>query len=121
MKRRDFIGLAAAGTAGLLLPATASFLPTPANPRLLDILHDEEVVRDIGCRYRELAPDEDDARVLAGAILAQRPGTVSTALSARLDEQVKSDFAAGQTVKVNGWILSVTEARQCALYSLQQV
>jgi hypothetical protein len=23
-------------------------------------------------------------------------------------------------VNVNGWILSVTEARQCALYSLQQ-
>lgn len=123
MKRRQFIGLAAAGAAGLILPATAraseSPFPASANPCLLDVLHDESVVRDIGLCYREMTPDEDNARVLAEAILAE-PGSVSEALGARLDQQVRQDFAGGRTVKVNGWILSVTEARQCALYSLQQ-
>ena len=28
------------------------------------------------------------------------------------------DFEAGRTVLVSGWVLSQTEARQCALYSL---
>lgn len=121
MKRREFIELVAVGAAGVMLPATASFLPASAHPRLLDILHDEELVRDIGWRYREMAPGENDPRVLTDAILGGRQGTISVALSARRDEQVKSDFTAGRTVKVNGWILSVTEARQCALYSMQLV
>jgi hypothetical protein len=124
MKRRAFIGLAAAGTAGLVLPATAriseSFSPAPLNPRLLDVLHDERLVRNIGRRYRDMAPEENNARVLADVILAPQPGTVPAALSARLDQQVQDDFARGRTVNVNGWILSVTEARQCALYSMQQ-
>jgi hypothetical protein len=121
MKRREFIGLAAVGAAGIVLPATASFLPAPPHPRLLEILHDEQIVRDIGLRYREMAPGENNARLLAAAILAEQDGTVSAALSARRDAQVKNEFTLGHTVKVNGWILSVTEARQCALYSMQYV
>jgi hypothetical protein len=31
---------------------------------------------------------------------------------------VDGDFAAAHVVVVNGWVLSVTEARQCALYSV---
>jgi hypothetical protein len=39
---------------------------------------------------------------------------------ARLDSRalVARDFADGHTVLVDGWVLSVTEARQCALFSL---
>ena len=121
MKRRDFLALAVVGAAGVMLPATAAFLPAAAHPRLLDILHDDEVVREIGRSYREMATGENDVRVLTEAILADRNGSASAALSARLDQQVKDDDTQGRTVKVNGWILSVTEAQQCALYSLQAV
>jgi len=31
---------------------------------------------------------------------------------------VKEDFEAGNITLVKGWVLSVTEARQCALFSL---
>jgi hypothetical protein len=31
---------------------------------------------------------------------------------------VRRDFDTGRTVLVNGWVLSATEARQCALFSL---
>ena len=124
MKRREFIAMATAGATSLVLPATIraggpSSL-APANPRLLDILHDERVVVDLGRRYREIVPGEDDARTLAEAILAVRSADVTAALRARVDQQVERDFARGRTVKVNGWILSVTEARQCALYSMQR-
>lgn len=124
MKRREFLGLAAAGAAGLVLPATArtaSSLPAPtANPHLLAFLHDEQTVSAIGRSYRELVPHEDDAQILADAILGAPGGMVPVALGTRLGAQVQDDFAGGRTVNVHGWILSVTEARQCALYSLQQ-
>jgi hypothetical protein len=36
-----------------------------------------------------------------------------------VDTAVQRDFAAGRTVMLDGWVLAVTEARQCALFSLQ--
>jgi len=35
-----------------------------------------------------------------------------------LDQKIKEDFEKGDVVTVKGWILSVTEARQCALFAL---
>jgi hypothetical protein len=35
-----------------------------------------------------------------------------------LDSRVEQDFKTGKTVTAGGWVLSVTEARQCALYSI---
>jgi hypothetical protein len=123
MKRREFLGMAATSTAGLVLPAAAriSDHASPALPHssLLATFHDAGIVRAIGCRYRELTPAENNAALLAEAILGEEPLTPSAALSARLAGQVRRDFADGRTVMVNGWVLSVTEARQCALYSLQ--
>ncbi len=37
------------------------------------------------------------------------------ALLAVLQRQVRRDFELGRTIEVDGWILSVTEARLCAL------
>ena len=34
----------------------------------------------------------------------------------RLDARVRGEFASGTTVQLNGWVLSRTEARLCALY-----
>ncbi len=35
-----------------------------------------------------------------------------------MSEKVQADFDNGETVVVRGWVLSRTEARQCALFSL---
>ena len=40
-------------------------------------------------------------------------------LEALLNQKIQQDFEAGRTVVVNGWVLSQTEARQCALFSSQ--
>jgi hypothetical protein len=37
---------------------------------------------------------------------------------ASIDKKKKEDFAKSNTVIVKGWVLSRTEARQCALYTL---
>jgi hypothetical protein len=89
-----------------------------ATPQLPGVLHDEQVVRDLGRRYRMEVPAEDDVRALTQAIMARQYTTSPLPLRARVSDQVRRDFADGTTVSLNGWILSVTEARQCALFSL---
>jgi hypothetical protein len=122
MKRRDFIGITAAGVAGLAWPGTSAAdavtRATLAHPHLLDVLRDERLVADLGRRYRETMPAEDDPRALEAAILADAPAAPPTSARAWLDDQVQRDFATGRTVTLNGWVLSLTEARQSALFSL---
>ncbi len=36
----------------------------------------------------------------------------------RLLQKIKTDFETNQTIEIDGWILSVTEAQQCALFFL---
>jgi hypothetical protein len=114
--------MAAVGTMAGMLPAEtrddeAFNLATLAHPHLLDILRDEEVVHALGQRYRETVPDENNAYALAQAIGEEPRALSHAALSARMKDRVQRDFAEGRTVTLNGWILSLTEARQCALYS----
>ncbi len=125
MDRRHFITCAAAGALALGLPGAAwrtgpsANLQTLARPALLDMLGDRRV-RDLGMHYREMYPGECDADILGAAILgSDMPALTDTpALHARLKATIRSDFAAGRTVILKGWVLSVTEARQCALFSL---
>jgi hypothetical protein len=123
MKRRDFMGITAVGVAGLAWPSTLSAADdmtraTLAHPHLLRILRDERLVADLGRRYRERVPAEDDPRVLEAAILSDAPAPPPTSARAWLEDRVQRDFATGRTVTLNGWVLSITEARQAALYSL---
>jgi hypothetical protein len=127
MKRREFIGMVAVGVAGAVLPVAArdgnSVATALARPKLLEIVHDDRIVLELGRRYREVAPTEDNAETLMNAI-AVEPSSFAAAppeaaaLREQVDAQVLRDFAAGRTVTLHGWILSVTEARQCALFSL---
>ncbi|HET6569469.1 MAG TPA: twin-arginine translocation signal domain-containing protein [Rhodothermales bacterium] len=127
MDRRQFLQATSVGAVGLGLPAAAWFtdsdpsLQRLAEPELLYILGDPERVREIGTVYRMSVPHEGDAEALRDAILAgsEASGRVPEfTTSAHLRKQVSSDFAADRTVVINGWVLSVTEARQCALFSL---
>lgn len=115
--------MAAAGAAGVVWPAAlrgGESFPSDAlaYPRLLGVLRDPRVVRDLGRRYRQIVPAESAAPVLARAILAESGPRAAPSLQRRVDARVRQDFASGRTVTLNGWVLAVTEARQCALYSL---
>lgn len=79
-----------------------------------------DAVRNLGRRYRASVPRESDAARLETAIRASRPWTARIGLTHPIADQVRDDFDAGRTVVVDGWLLSVTEARQCALYSARQ-
>ena len=77
-------------------------------------------VRAIGARYRAATSRERAVDALRAAILASRPlrARLLGAGSPPIASLGREDFEKEHTVVVDGWILSVTEARQCALFSL---
>ena len=102
MNRRRFLQLSAlCAAAGVASPGSGA--PAYSPPELLHLLGPESV-RRLGRHYREMVPG---AELLAAEPHRRRSGG-----------PVRDDFAAGRTVVVLGWVLSVTEARQCALFSL---
>jgi len=83
----------------------------------LGILRDRRSICDLGRDYRSSHPEENDADRLLGLISANPPVS-EPALRTALNRQQQREFARHQTVVLRGWVLSRTEARQCALYSL---
>jgi hypothetical protein len=116
MRRRNFILLGTAGIAAVTIPAAFYFFDDPeydpilADPRSLSMIWDAETITSTGNKYRLQTPSENNIRALVKKLAAEA-GTSNP------EEKIKNDFAAGNTVLVDGWILSVTEARQCALFS----
>lgn len=80
----------------------------------------DEAIERVGAAYRKTYPDEDDVEVLR-ASLPQFDGLSGQEVQEQLGtlrDQVRSDFAEGRIVMVDGWLLAVTEARAAALVSL---
>ena len=73
-----------------------------------------------GRAYLVAAPAETDAAALAGRVLAGLPlaGTAEEARRAFRD-RMAADFREGRTAQADGWYLSRTEARLCALLALE--
>jgi hypothetical protein len=120
--RRRFLTLSSAIGAGVatLACGRASESNSLAQPDLLVALG-PDAVRRLGQRYRASVPGESDAPQLNAAIQTSRPWTARIGLShPAMADQIRDDFDAGRTVIVDGWLLSRTEARQCALYSALQ-
>ena len=76
-------------------------------------------VRLIGKHYLAAAPKENTAAALRSAISDSRNQSRVPLMPRSLDDQVREDFITGRTVLVDGWVLSVTEARQSALFALR--
>ena|SRR5579872_7268719 len=126
MERRRFIAYLAKTAAGATAAATvtgAAGIATtftacqsrhhPAISRLAlpDFLlqvSDTATIRAIGDTYRKQTPAES------------QPNQLTALLENRADPQsIRQQYAHGNTVTIKGWVLSLTEARQCALYSLE--
>jgi hypothetical protein len=123
--RRQFLRFTAVGvlaslTAGACATSEAANARELAQPALLRMLGAERV-RELGVRYRQMVPAENREAALRAALSHGEPRGMGFPWSARpsMAQLVEDDFANGRTVLVNGWVLSATEARQCALFSLQ--
>ncbi|HEX7981404.1 MAG TPA: hypothetical protein VF461_22530 [Gemmatimonadaceae bacterium] len=117
MDRRQFLSISAASAAIAITGATraygsASMPHALGQPDLLVALG-PDAVREIGRAYRALVPSDNDRATLDAALRAELRAAHSSN-----EDLVRADFAAGRTIVVRDWILSRTEARQCALFSL---
>ncbi len=123
MKRRNFILLTSAGVAALAIPTLVYSLhenpidPLLFQPQSLANIWDTDTMNTIGLNYMLKVPKENRERILVKRLMGKSAGE-SANLATTLEQQIQKDFITGNTVMVDGWILSVTEARQCALFSL---
>ena len=80
---------------------------------------DRKTLIGIGTIYRKLT-DENTKNYLE-ELLLQDAGVIETNLEMSLRNKVSEDFNTGNTILIDGWLLSKTEARQCAFLSMSEV
>jgi hypothetical protein len=130
MKRRTFIYTGVAISVGVGLSDLFFWNNEPKwkkqpflYPFILSNILDEQSLRIIGNSYRVMKPDENSKVTLLNAITG-RMNTIQTRTNdvanqvTEIENNVKMDFKSDKLVVIKGWVISETEARQCALLSL---
>jgi hypothetical protein len=87
-------------------------------PKDLSEICDHETLIQIGNTYMKLT-NENDKRYLK-ELLAKDAGMMVNDLKNSLKSKVAEDFNTGNTILVDGWLLSITEARQCAFLCMSE-
>jgi hypothetical protein len=136
MKRRTFVLLTVAGAVSMTVPfagcgrGNKALTAALARPDVLSHICDVADIGQIGAAYRAQTPSEARQDRLTELLLPnpglpmadggkkQTTGIDETRLPKLLEEKIRDDYAGGKIVIIKGWVLSITEARQCALYSL---
>lgn len=130
MKRRKFIWI---GSAVVLAVASvpayqyykkkSKFYNPLSTPNELSRFCDEGIIRDIGLSYRNMTPAENEKKKLKDLLLTGDDGkqtkeSDNEAVFELIDKKVRKDFKEDKLQVIKGWVISTTEARQCALFSL---
>ena len=130
--RREFLALSAAAALSLIvrsqLPGVTALRHGQQDllaTRLAGLLTHKESAKVIGLEYLRNNRQETDARVLldriASSLNAGEVGlfeAVGPNLHELLARTMREDFANDRIVKLQGWVLSATEVRLCALAAL---
>lgn len=129
--RRHLLGTIAGLWLSLILPsarsgwAAAASGDAPLSTRLTALLRNQHSARLVGLAYLRLAPEETNREVLCIKLLRALTLTDRTLRTAdiaglrrRVSSVVRRDFQQEQIVELDGWIISRTEARLCALAAL---
>ncbi len=130
MQRRQFLQLSAIGGTVILATGISCNQQRPVSydilgkPEALAQICDLKTLREIGRTYQDQTTSEKNIDKLANLLLADSAGNPASSTSDRsyiqnlISKKIDHDFETGNTVIVKGWILSVTEARQCAFLFL---
>lgn len=124
LSRRDVV--AAGVIAGAALPIVTPALPAgiyaQAEEVLVAVFRDSSSATKIGNAVLTLAPDMRNRVQLLSELLRDlriEPESVvhleRTEIARRLAQRVRDDFATRNTVMLDGWLVSLTEMRLCAL------
>jgi hypothetical protein len=126
-RRAVVVGIGGAATAAVVAVLVGRQLDegegdgTAGTSPATDEPSDDEAIKRVGEAYRAAYPDEDDVEVLEAA-LPRFEGLTGQQVQDQLStlrDQVRADFAEGNVVMVDGWLLAATEARAAALVSLR--
>ena len=131
MKRRTFILATIAVAATVAVPIIGYrhkhlLSDDPLmRPNVLAHFCDGDTIRDIGVKYRTRVPAENKKQKLVDLLLTKNTGEkveISNykKVSELLDNKIQKEFKEGKIVIEDGWVLSETEARQCALFSFSE-
>jgi len=122
MKRRHFIQTSASLLAMTAVTRLSAGTQAYTHPELLSFLGDRSYIHQLGLAYQSRFPEEANVasltRILQDSI-NQLPVASASGMQDRFNSLVMSDFTRGDTVLLDGWVLARTEARQCALSTLQ--
>ena len=124
MKRKNFILLSGLGISAIAIPTwyfnfrELEYDSSLKSPEFLSNFLDGKSIIEIGELYLKQVPDENNERKLVSLLPISDTSDNNTIEI--LQQQITDDYISGETIIVDGWILSKTEARQCALYSLIQ-
>lgn len=122
MKRRRFLALTTLSVAALTFPSLhcTSKDDVLHVPRFLLELTDEKTVMEIGAAYLTQFPSETGETELTQLVLAGVNDSQSaSSISEAIIRKIQLDFLNEDVVVTNGWVLSLTEARQAALFTLK--
>jgi hypothetical protein len=129
MKRRTFIYFSLIGTAAITIPGLScsnnNYKEVIQRPQFLSHICDPTMLSEIGKSYRDKLR-LNDAELLESKILKGTDGklisrnTGKNFLISFIDKKIKDDFEEGKTLVIKGWVISETEAQQCALFSLTE-
>jgi hypothetical protein len=121
MNRRKFVFLSAAGFVIVTIPA-CNYTNSDqvdnilADPQSLSLIWDEKTILNIGNKYRSRVPKENTEQSLTEIL--KRELSKNNNVIENLKLKIKNDFQSHNTIMIDGWILSLTETRQCALFSI---
>lgn len=133
MKRRSFIMAAVATATAVAIPAIyhssrqkKSSGDPLITPDILERFCNETEINEIGLGYRSMMPTENTKTTLTEILLLDANGKKSessskSAIAKLLQRKIQQEYSAYKTIIVNGWVISPTEARQCALFSLTHI
>ncbi len=129
--RRDFFSSLAAMLAGVMLPSLGPVAGQALNSQLGSLLNilisDFAAAGRLGRAYLTAHPAELDLQrlvedVLGSLRLQAAAGAIDSSseavMIARARRVVIDDYLAGRVVNIDGWVLSITEARLYALAAL---
>lgn len=123
MERKKFLKVVVSGATALVVPmGLYNCSDTPydrslAKPILLSTIWDAQTISEMGERYLKQYPQENTERKLV-ELLTEGDFMEQSDFSESVTSRIGEDYKTGNTVTLDGWILSVTECRQCALFSL---
>lgn len=122
MNRRKFLALGIGVTAVPFYSACTSdskWLQEISQPLTIAQFCDEKELLQVGSSYLQMFPNEKKLAKLQNLILDDLETSSRDKLLNSLAQKKSGEFKKAESVIVAGWVLSRTEARQCALYALK--